>query len=107
MIPIAPEWTEHLRAVAAAALECQESAHFEVRLRAGSAVFGLSFPSGDVTDGNAATCSVEGPPGALQSVIKGERTLQSAHTSGAVHLSGNPDHLLRFSMLLDRCRQSQ
>lgn len=105
-LPSVPEWLEHVRAVIASASVGQDCPSFDVLIRSGVAVFGISIPSGASTEGHTATCRIEGDPGVLERVMTGRATLQSAHASGALQLSGNPQHLLQFSVLLDRCVRS-
>jgi hypothetical protein len=102
-LPRVPEWIAYVQAAIAAASVRHDCPPFEVLIRAGENVFGVSIPSGGSTDGYAATCRIEGDPGLLERVMTGGTTLQSAHASGGIHLSGNPLHLLHFSVLLDRC----
>jgi hypothetical protein len=96
-----PDCIKELSAVIAATEECCPGQPFEVRIRYGTTPFGVSVPSGALTDGRGATCAIEGNSEIIEKVLRGESTLQSGHVAGAVHLSGNPEQLLRVSLLID------
>jgi hypothetical protein len=99
-----PGCIKDLCAVTAATEEFRGWQPFEVRIRCGTVSVGILIPSGSVSDGRSATCAVEGDVEILQKVLSGSTTLQSAHLSGAVHVSGNPQQLLQVSVLIDRLR---
>ena len=80
--------------------------HCEIRVRCGDVVNGIDLASGSISAGDTATSELSGDEASLQSLVRGEITLQAAFRSGMIHLTGAPEPFLRLAILLDRSRPS-
>jgi hypothetical protein len=95
------KWIVELASLAASSPQIPELAPLEVGFDVGGSKVGLDLLFGRITDGSAATCWVSGTNEDLSEVAAGTMTLQRAHLTGRVTLSGNPEGLLRLAFLLD------
>lgn len=97
-------WIVELSALAASSPRIPELAPVEVGFEVSGKKMGLNLAQGRVTDGSGAQCWVVGSDEVLSTVARGEMTLQRAHNTGLVQLSGDPEGLLRLAFLLDSAR---
>ena len=94
-------WIVELAALAASAPTVAELAPLEVAFEVSGKRSGIDLISGRITDGTAARCSLSGTNEAFQQLVNGSVTLQKAHLTGLLQLSGEPESLLRLAFLLD------
>lgn len=94
-------WIQELSALAASSPQIPELAPLEIGFDIGGKKTGINLLQGRVTDGAAAQCWVVGSEEVLANLVAGELTLQKAHITGQVQLSGEPEGLLRLAFLLD------
>lgn len=97
-------WIHELAALAASSPQIPELAPLEVGFDIDGKRVGLDLLHGRITDGTTAQCWVSGSERVLSDVASGAMTLQRAHLTGGVHLSGEPEGLLRLAFLLDAAR---
>lgn len=94
-------WIVELAALAASAPTVAELAPLEVAFEVSGKRFGLDLISGRMTDGTGARCCLSGANETFEQMVNGSVTLQKAHLTGLVQLSGEPESLLRLAFLLD------
>lgn len=94
-------WIVELAALAASAPTVAELAPLEVAFEVSGTRCGVDLISGRITDGAAARCTLAATTEVFQQLVKGSLTLQKAHLTGLVQLSGEPESLLRLAFLLD------
>jgi hypothetical protein len=82
------------------ASSAQDAPALEVALRSEDALFGINIATGEVTSGEQAVSQIRGSEATFKSLVKGELTLQAAYTAGSIELSGDPEALLRLSIVL-------
>lgn len=97
-------WLYELSGLIAASGGALPGTHCEVRVRCGDSVNGVDLITGALSSGDCARSELLANETALQSLVRGEVTLQSAFRSGAVELSGDPEPFLRLAMILERAR---
>jgi hypothetical protein len=94
-------WIQELSALAASSPQIPELAPLEIGFDVGGKKMGVNLLQGRITDGTAARCWVVGSSEVLSDIVTGGLTLQKAHVTGQVQLSGEPEGLLRLAFLLD------
>jgi hypothetical protein len=72
----------------------------EIRFRCGDTVQGVSLANGVLSSGEQARSEVAGDELVFNELASGQISLQAAFSSGRVHLSGDPEPLLRLAMVL-------
>jgi hypothetical protein len=95
------KWIVELASLAAASPQIPELVPLEVGFDVSGAKLGLDLLFGRITDGSAASCWVSGASEDFSDLVAGKVTLQIAHITGRVRLSGEPEGLLRLAFLLD------
>jgi hypothetical protein len=95
------KWIVELASLAAASPQIPELVPLEVGFDVGGAKLGLDLLFGRITDGSAAACWISGTSDDFSDLVEGKVTLQRAHLTGRVRLSGEPEGLLRLAFLLD------
>lgn len=95
------EWKDELFAVVASATELRELAPVEIGIEVSGERFGLNLAAGRVTDGVAARSWVIGTGEVFSQLVSGAITLQRAHVTGRIKLSGSPEELLKVAFLFD------
>lgn len=95
------KWLVELAALAASSPQIPELVPLEVGFEVDGAKKGLDLLMGRITDGSSATCWLSGTPDDFAALVDGTLTLQRAHTTGRIQLSGEPEGLLRLAFLLD------
>ena len=94
-------WIQELSALAAASPQIPELSPLEIGFDVGGKKMGINLLQGRVTDGAAAQSWVAGSDEVLAELVQGGLTLQKAHITGKIQLSGEPEGLLRLAFLLD------
>jgi hypothetical protein len=94
-------WIQELSALAASSPQIPELSPLEIGFDVGGKKMGINLLQGRVTDGAAAQCWVAGSDEVLADLVRGGLTLQKAHNTGKIQLSGEPEGLLRLAFLLD------
>jgi hypothetical protein len=94
-------WIVDLASLAASAPQIPEMSPLEVGFDVNGKRFGLDLMYGRVTDGTRAQCWLSGSNESFQRLVEGSLTLQRAHLTGEVKLSGEPEGLLRLAFLFD------
>jgi hypothetical protein len=97
-------WLHELSGLIAASGGSLPGTPCEVRVRCGDSVNGVDLITGALSSGDGARSELFANEGALQSLVRGEVTLQWAFRSGAIELSGEPEPFLRLAMILERAR---
>lgn len=97
----ADTWIRELAALAASSPQIPELVPLEVCFEVEGRRIGLDLLHGRITDGVSAQCWVSGSERVLSDLVRGAVTLQRAHLTGDVRLSGEPEGLLRLAFLLD------
>lgn len=94
-------WIVELASLAAASPQIPELVPLEVGFKVDNRTFGLDLLFGRVTDGSSARSWLTARDEDFASLVFGDLTLQRAHLTGIVKLSGEPEGLLRLAFLLD------
>lgn len=94
-------WLKDLAALAASSPQISELAPLEVGFEVDGRKMGLDLTQGRITDGSSAQCWIVASAEVFADLVCGAVTLQRAHVSGRVQLSGEPESLLRLAFLLD------
>jgi hypothetical protein len=95
------KWMVELAALAAASPQIPELVPLEVGFDVNGVKLGLDLLFGRITDGTAASCWISGTSDDFSDLVDGKVSLQRAHLTGRVKLSGEPEGLLRLAFLLD------
>ena len=95
------KWIVELASLAASSPQIPELVPLEVGFDVSGAKVGLDLLFGRITDGSAASSWISGTSEAFSDLVAGKMTLQRAHLTGRVTLSGEPEGLLRLAFLLD------
>lgn len=95
------KWIVELAALAASSPRIPELVPLEVGFEVGGTKLGLDLLFGRITDGSTAVCWISGASEDFSDLVAGRVTLQRAHLTGRVTLSGEPEGLLRLAFLLD------
>ena len=95
------KWLVELASLAASSPQIPELVPLEVGFEVGGKKMGLDLLLGRITDGSSATCWLSGSHDDFVALVDGTLTLQRAHLTGRVQLSGEPEGLLRLAFLLD------
>jgi len=95
------KWIVELASLAAASPQIPELVPLEVGFDVGGTRLGLDLLFGRITDGADASCLIAGTSQDFSDLVAGKVTLQKAHLTGRVTLSGAPEGLLRLAFLLD------
>ena len=95
------KWIVELASLAASSPQIPELVPLEVGFNVSGARVGLDLLFGRITDASAASCWISGTSEVLSDFVAGKMTLQRAHLTGRVSLSGEPEGLLRLAFLLD------
>jgi hypothetical protein len=99
-------WLHELSGLIRASQSAVSPIHCEIRVRCGDVVHGIDLASGSISAGDTAASELRGDEASLQSLVRGETTLQAAFRSGKIELNGEPEPFLRLAILLDRSRAS-
>jgi hypothetical protein len=94
-------WLVELAALAASSPQIPELVPLEVGFEVAGRKMGLDLLMGRITDGSSATCWLSGTHDDFAALVDGTLTMQRAHLTGRVKLSGEPEGLLRLAFLLD------
>ena len=94
-------WIVDLAALAASAPQIPEMSPLEVGFDVHGDRFGLDLMYGRITDGVSARCWLTGSDETFRKLVDGTLTLQRAHLTGEIVLSGEPEGLLRLAFLFD------
>ncbi len=94
-------WIVELASLAASAPQIPEMVPLEVGFDVSGKRFGLDLTHGRITDGTKARCCLSGTNESFQKLVSGALTLQRAHLTGEIALSGEPEGLLRLAFLFD------
>jgi hypothetical protein len=97
-------WLHELSGLIGAAASMSVGPNLEIRFRCGDAVYGIDLASGSVSGGERAASELCGDEEIMNSLVRGEVTLQAAFRSGRVVLTGDPEPFLRLAIVLDRAR---
>lgn len=95
------KWITELASLAAASPQIPELVPLEVGFDAAGIKVGLDLLFGRITDGSSASCWISGSNEDFCDLVAGRLTLQKAHLTGRVKLTGEPEGLLRLAFLLD------
>jgi hypothetical protein len=95
------KWIVRLAALAASSPQIPELVPLQVGFEVGGKRLGLDLTYGRITDGASAQCLLAGSSDTFDELVEGTLTLQRAHVTGRVKLSGEPEGLLRLAFLLD------
>ena len=95
------KWLVELAALAASSPQIPELAPLEIGFEADGRKMGLDLLLGRITEGSSARSWVSGTSDDFAALVEGTLTLQRAHLTGRVQLSGEPEGLLRLAFLLD------
>jgi hypothetical protein len=95
------KWIVELASLAASSPQIPELVPLEVGFDVSGAKVGLDLLFGRITDGSAASCWISGTSEVLSDLVAGNVSLQKAHLTGRVTLTGEPEGLLRLAFLLD------
>jgi hypothetical protein len=94
-------WLVELAALAASSPQIPELVPLEVGFEVSGNKMGLDLLMGRVTDGSSATSWLSGTRDDFAALVAGTLTMQRAHVTGRIQLSGDPEGLLRLAFLLD------
>ena len=95
------KWIVELVALAASFPQIPELTPLVVGFDVNGARFGLDLLRGALTDGEAARCWLTASDETFASLVRGEISMQRAHGTGVLQLSGEPECLLRMAFLFD------
>jgi hypothetical protein len=84
-------WLKDLAALAASSPQISELAPLEVGFEVDGRKMGLDLTQGRITDGSSAQCLIVASADVFADLVCGAVTLQRAHVSGRVQLSGEPE----------------
>ena len=95
------KWLVELASLAAFSPQIPVLVPLEVGFEIGGKKMVLDLLLGRITDGSSATSWLSGTHDDFVALVDGTLTLQRAHLTGSIQLSGEPEGLLRLAFLLD------
>jgi hypothetical protein len=96
------DWLHELSGLITAAQGAFPGIRSEIRVRCGDQVSGIELGTGRISAGEKAASEICADKASLESLVRGELSLQSAFRTGKVALTGDPEPFLQLAMILDR-----
>lgn len=95
------QWIVDLVALATSFPQIPELAPSVVGFDVSGSRFGLDLLYGSLTDGSSARCWLSANDETFEALVRGTLSMQRAHLTGVLTLSGEPESLLRMAFLFD------
>ena len=100
------DWLHELSGLITAAAGAFPGIRSEIRVRCGDQVSGIELGTGKISAGERAVSEICADRASLESLVRGELSLQAAFRTGKIALTGDPEPFLQLAMLLERQRSA-